>query len=147
MKILNEGRVAFLDFLRNLTPQVLLFAFALTVWAGLDFTKFDPSNWAMTLGFYICAVTFALAVIANMTQFVESYSSLALKPISDRMAKFKEKTDDPRKRQRFLRKLLAHHKCTVVLHVGVTFLIVEAGVIAAVWFGTRQAIQVLKSAG
>lgn len=145
MSILGEGRGPFLEFLRNLTPQVLLLAFALSVWVGLDFTTFDLSNWATTLAFYVCAITFVLAVLANMNQFLESYSSVALKPIADRMAKVKTITDDSRKRQRFLRKCLAHYKWSVVLHVVITLFIIEAGVIAAVWIGMRQAIQLLKA--
>lgn len=147
MKILGEGRGPFLEFLRNLTPQVLLLAFALSVWVRLDFTTFDLSNWTTTLAFYVCAITFVLAVIANMNQFLESYSSVALKPIAGRMAKVKTMTNDPRKRQRFLHKCLAHYKWSVVLHVVIALVIIETGVIAAVWIGTRQAIQLLKAAG
>ena len=147
MKILSEGRGPFLEFLRNLTPQVLLLAFALTIWVRLDFTSFDLSNWATTLAFYVCITTFVLAVIANMTQFLESYASLAFRPIADRMIRIKAITQDPRKRQRFLRKCLAHYKWSVVLHVAIIFLVIETGVITAVWIGTRQAIQLLKAAG
>ncbi|QDW65655.1 hypothetical protein [Luteimonas granuli] len=147
MKILAEGKGAFLEFLRNLTPQVLLFVFALTAWVKLDFTTIDLSNWATTLAFYVCAITLALAVIANMTQFIENYSSVALKPISDRIAKVKAITDDRGKRQKFLRKCIARYKWSVALHVTMTLLVVEAAVIAAAWIGARQAIQLLRVAG
>lgn len=76
MFILDEGRAAFLDFLRNLTPQVLLLSLTFVVGAKLDLGKFDTSNWAQTLVFLSFLVTAVLAGWANTTLFISKFAPL-----------------------------------------------------------------------
>lgn len=71
MHILGPGRSAFLEFLRNLTPAVLLASIAFLLWARLDFTRVDLRNWGPTLAFFGCALTSALAFWANMWSFLD----------------------------------------------------------------------------
>ena len=71
MHILGPGRPAFLEFLRNLTPLVLLASIAFVTWAQLDFRRWDFGNWKTTLVFWICLVTAALSVAANLIGFLE----------------------------------------------------------------------------
>ncbi|WP_099740559.1 hypothetical protein [Acidovorax sp. 62] len=72
MLIFNEGQRPLLEFLRNLTPQVLLATTALLLWANLDFSRFDFSNWLPTLAFFLCAGLFCLAFLANTNQFLDA---------------------------------------------------------------------------
>lgn len=71
MHILGAGRAAFLEFLRNLTPMVLLASIAFVTWAQLDFYRVDLGNWKTTLVFWICFTTAALSVAANLAGFLE----------------------------------------------------------------------------
>ena len=87
MKILGEGRPVFLEFLRNLTPQVLLLAVVLSMWLQIDLRTFDASNWFSTLMFFACTATLFLAVVANTMQFIDGYTDIALKEIDKKMKK------------------------------------------------------------
>ncbi|MBD9407237.1 hypothetical protein IB236_17990 [Acidovorax sp. ACV02] len=68
----KEGQRALLEFLRNLTPQVLLATTALLLWIHLDFKRFDLSNWPSTVAFFSCVGVFWLAFLANLNQFVDA---------------------------------------------------------------------------
>lgn len=48
IQLLNGGRSHYLEFLRNLTPQIVLFSIVLLLGHNLDFTRFDPDNWVAT---------------------------------------------------------------------------------------------------
>lgn len=64
-------RVHYLDFLRNLSPQVVLASLAWVIAVKLDFGKLDPSNWLQTAGFFIYLAAFAWSFWANATLFLE----------------------------------------------------------------------------
>lgn len=72
MHILGAGRGAFLEFLRNLTPSVLMASIALLLWSRLDFTRVDLSNWATTLAFFVCTLTTVLSFFANISAFMDN---------------------------------------------------------------------------
>ncbi len=72
MLLLNQGQRPILEFLRNLTPQVLLASIALLLWAQLDFGRFDWGNWLLTLAFFLSAALAVLAFLLNMNQFIDS---------------------------------------------------------------------------
>ena len=145
MHLLGVGRQAFLEFLRNLTPQTLLLTLALVLWTQLDFGKVDISNWASTFAFFSCALTWLFAVLANMTQFIESYSSAALAPIDGRMVKARRRLPDAASRKAFLWRSVKKFKLVVSLHVITTMLLVQIGFFAATWFGVQQAVRLLSS--
>ncbi|RYH65646.1 MAG: hypothetical protein EON54_05460 [Alcaligenaceae bacterium] len=71
MHILGPAIPAFLEFLRNLTPMVLLASIAFVTWAQLDFRRVDLDNWKTTMVFWICFITAALSIAANMIGFLE----------------------------------------------------------------------------
>jgi steroid 5-alpha reductase family enzyme len=75
--ILNGGRGPFLNFLRNLTPQLLLLTSSLLLAKSLDFTRFDWSNWSPTVAFFILLVGFLIAAWINSTDFLRD----CLKPV------------------------------------------------------------------
>lgn len=147
MGILGLGRPAFLEFLRNLTPQVLLLVVSLSLWVRLDFTEFDLSNWPSTLVFYACVLTLVSAVVANMMQFIDNYFVATMGHVDDRMQVVRRRLKEPRLRLMYLLRYLKQFKWTVVLNVIITMLVIEAGVMAAVILGTRQAIQLVRATG
>lgn len=69
--LLNGGRRIYLDFLRNLGPQSVLLAFTIVLWHGLEFRRFDASNWFTTSLFFLFLGATALAVYANSTIFYQ----------------------------------------------------------------------------
>lgn len=66
---LRAARAPYLNFLRNLTPQVFLASLAWIIAYRLDFSRFDASNWLSTAGFYIFLTLFGYAVYSNITLF------------------------------------------------------------------------------
>ena len=72
--LLGEGRGAFLEFLRNLTPQFLFLGVAIKIGLGLDFTAWDTSNWFETFVFVACAALFTVSFFANSKHFTHSYA-------------------------------------------------------------------------
>jgi hypothetical protein len=69
-------RASLLEYLRNLTPQILLFSAAIFTGTRLDFTRIELSNWLSTLIFIALLLTFFTAVIANAYIFIEAFKSL-----------------------------------------------------------------------
>jgi len=76
MFILKEGRSAFLEFLRNLTPQILLLSLTIVVGNKLNPNEFDLKNWPQTLIFFSFLVMTLLSAIANVTLFIDKFSPL-----------------------------------------------------------------------
>ena len=74
--IFGYMRTSFLDYLRNLTPQILLFSTAVFMGTRLDFNKIDLSNWLMSLVFLSALVLFIASLLANAYVFTESFKSL-----------------------------------------------------------------------
>lgn len=71
---LGNGRKALLEFLRNLTPQILFLTIALISAASLDLNKpqWDWDGLRNVLPSVACLLIFIGATIANMTTFVEA---------------------------------------------------------------------------
>lgn len=70
LELLNGGRGAYLDFLRNLTPQAVLFSFVLLLGSKLGF-HYARDNTIPTLLFVLLLGSFGVAVYANSTLFYE----------------------------------------------------------------------------
>ncbi|WP_138947817.1 hypothetical protein [Pseudomonas syringae] len=85
----GKGRKPLLDFLRNLTPKIILLGFALMLSSKLNIDKFDISIAGIkrTLPFAIFLFIFCAAFMANFTTFVEdsleSYKTENLLSIKD----------------------------------------------------------------
>jgi hypothetical protein len=71
LRLPGIGSKHYLDFLRNLTPQILLFAFVLMVGRKLNFNKLDFANSLPTLLFYVLLVAFCFAVWGNCNQLLK----------------------------------------------------------------------------
>lgn len=67
------GRKPLLDFLRNLTPQIIMLTIALVAGSKLDLGKFDLSLAGLkrTLPFAMCLLVFFISLIANLSTFLE----------------------------------------------------------------------------
>ncbi|MBX8488175.1 hypothetical protein [Pseudomonas cichorii] len=70
----GANRKALLEFLRNLTPQVLLLTLVFIFTANLNLEKFDISHegFKRTIPPLACLLVFLGAFLANITQFIES---------------------------------------------------------------------------
>lgn len=141
MKLLGEGRQVFLEFLRNLTPQVLLLAVVLPMGVQLDFRAFDASNWVATLAFFACSATLLLAVLANTIHFFEGYADIALKELDEKMAIARRRLPLRSQRVNLLLRLGRRSKWKVISTFGIIFVVVQGGVLAAATIGIKQAIQ------
>lgn len=73
--ILNGGREDYQNFLRNLTPQVLLLSSASLLWTKLDFERFDLDNWQATLAFFILLAAFGAAAWINSSNFYRTFTA------------------------------------------------------------------------
>lgn len=71
LELLNDGRPHYLEFLRNLTPQIILLSLALYLMNRLDLSRFDLANSGPTFLFLLFFGAFALAFYANTTLFYE----------------------------------------------------------------------------
>lgn len=72
LQLLNDGREHYLNFLRNLTPQIILLS---TVWLASEKFVFPPqldfTNTIQTVTFFTLIGCFALAVYANISRFLD----------------------------------------------------------------------------
>lgn len=70
----GEGRRALLEFLRNLTPQILFMTLAIVLGAKLDMSHFDfsPQGIKNAGPFVMCIIVFMGAAIANTTLFIDA---------------------------------------------------------------------------
>jgi hypothetical protein len=73
MHILGTGREAFLGFLRNLSPQIFMFSFALVAFNGLEFSCCEKENFGKTFLFSIFSIIFLFSTWANCTVFLDNF--------------------------------------------------------------------------
>jgi hypothetical protein len=81
MHLLNDGRAAFLEFLRNLTPQAVILSIAIVSGMKLDFTRINLANTGPTLIFWLLVAIWGMAAWANNSLFLEK-SLISVRPIS-----------------------------------------------------------------
>ena len=71
IKWLKFARDPYLDFLRNLTPQIFLASMAWVLREKLNLSVWDLDNSAITVGFYTFLLLFAYSFYANVSRFRE----------------------------------------------------------------------------
>jgi hypothetical protein len=71
--LFNEGVDAYLNLLRNVTPQILLLTLLLVLYTKLDFTVINIGNWKLTFIFYAFFTLFIAAFVANSCQFIKIF--------------------------------------------------------------------------
>lgn len=144
MHILGAGRSAFLEFLRNLTPAVLLASLALLYWVRLDFRRVDLSNWVPTVAFFGCALTAALAFYANVSAFLEH--AFAPAPGVDRALRLLRRRGHPPRRMLLALMVLTwRQQRIVVLEVIVVLLVVYAAWLSAALAAMNAAVAALRN--
>lgn len=67
---LQNARGPYLNFLRNLTPQILLASLAWVLASKLNFAKIDLSNFVPTSGFFAFLSLFTYAAYSNISIFL-----------------------------------------------------------------------------
>jgi hypothetical protein len=139
--ILTDGRAPFLEFLRNLTPQVILLAVGLRLGAKLHPFNWDPSNWQATSLFIVVIAIWLAAVYANTTTFIEKYLEAASKPIEDESKRlFKDGVNGPRHIWEIMKFSFKNQKSIffeMIILVGT----IEVGLLASVVMAIQQGSQ------
>lgn len=72
ISVLSDGRKYYLEYLRNLTPQVILFTFAILVGAKINGATLDYKSAFSAFMFISFMILFAIAFYANTTTFYEN---------------------------------------------------------------------------
>lgn len=125
MQILTEGRSAFLEFLRNLTPQALILAFALKLGEPLTATCCYSENITQTALFIILFCAWVAAVWENSSLFVEK-CLFSAPSINEEAKRLKDSGLIGNKHFYALLKYAIKKKPTIFLETFVVFLFVEA---------------------
>jgi hypothetical protein len=136
----GNGRRPLLDFLRNLTPQILFLAFALIAGSKLDLNKVDISYEGVkrTALFAVCLFVFFASVLANLTTFLEDSLAVCIK-------KDEEHTNAAAQTQglRRIKALLAvawkDHKLAI-FRMFIVMTVAEVAMSAVIFMGVQSAI-------
>lgn len=143
MLIFKEGQRPLLEFLRNLTPQVLLGTTALLLWVHLDFRRIDLSNWLSTLAFFFSVALFCLAFLANMNQFLDAM--LENLGVYARYARRQRARGiSPRRATYSTFKAMFRHRPTLLLDFIGTVVIVNVGLLAITFAALNAAKAALR---
>ena len=144
MHILSAGRSAFLEFLRNLTPAILIGSVSVATWAKLDFQRLDMGNWFETLVFVGTAVTAVLAFFANMWGFLD-HAFAPLPGVERTMKRLVRRGHSKRTLMVTLIRLAARKRPMIVLEVTLTIAIIDVAMFAGVKSAFSAAIAVLRN--
>lgn len=127
--IFSYARGPFLEFLRNLTPQILLFSIAIIMGSKLDLTKFDLDNTWNTLPFIFFIGTFFAAAVANMFMFIEG-SCRSLTGIDEESKRLRSEGINGLAYLKELGVLLFKKSKLLFFEVAVALLVVQVGFLA-----------------
>ncbi|MGH8109973.1 MAG: hypothetical protein ACREO1_14795 [Arenimonas sp.] len=144
MHLLNTGRPAFLEFLRNLTPQTMLISLCLVLWHGLDFSEFDENNWQNTSAFFVIAFISILAFLANTLQFMEN-ASCSFGWLDKAASKNKRIAKTSCGRMFALLRIVFKRKPLIFAELTLAALVLNAGVIVATNMAIASAITIIKA--
>ena len=129
--IFSYARGPFLEFLRNLTPQILLFSIAIIMGSKLDLTKFDLGNTWNTLPFIFVMGTFFAAAVANMFMFIEG-SCRSIADIDDESKRLHSEGIKGLAHLKELGALLFKRSKVLFFEVAVALLVVQVGFLAVI---------------
>lgn len=127
--IFSYARSPFLEFLRNLTPQILLLSIAVIMGSKLDLNKFDISNTWNSLPFILVMGTFFAAAIANMFMFMEG-SCRALTDIDEESKRLFREGFKGLSHLKQLGKMLFKKSKWLFFEVAVSMLVIQVGFVA-----------------
>ncbi|CAN7759665.1 hypothetical protein [Variovorax sp. LjRoot178] len=144
MHILGAGRAAFLEFLRNLTPMVLLTSIAFVTWAQLDFSRWDPGNWKTTVIFGICLTTAALSFVANLWGFLDNALAFPL-GLERAIRRLRLRGHPPRMLLWALVRLTLRAKPLVFVEAALAIVVIYGAMVAATMSASSVALTVLRN--
>lgn len=127
--IFSYARGPFLEFLRNLTPQILLFSIAIIMSSKLDLSTFDFGNIWNSLPFFLVVATSFAAAIANMFMFIEG-SCRSFADIDDESKRLHSAGIKGGAHLKALGVMLYKKSKLLFVEVMVVFLIVQVGFLA-----------------
>jgi hypothetical protein len=144
LQLLNDGRTHYLEFLRNLTPQIILFSVTLLLMVKLDFTRIDLNNKLQTALFFFLLGAFALAFYANATIFYGRCFAGLLKWRSDLSESLR--AQDIKGHRLFVAKLRAiwDERLVEVLEVIVVFWFFQIALALVIAMSLHQATSILQ---
>jgi hypothetical protein len=144
MQIFKNGRDAYLDFLRNLTPQAVIFSIALISGYGLEPTCCYPENLMKTMVFFVFLSMGMAAVWVNSSRFIEKY--LVSADILNKVARRLQKNGV--KGFRNLRGVLKYSwrkERIIFVEVVVVFVIIEFGLVIVIFSAINAATTMFKN--
>ncbi|MFJ4145447.1 hypothetical protein [Pseudomonas sp. NPDC089734] len=138
----GNNRKALLEFLRNLTPQVLFLTLTLIFASKLDLNKYDLSYEGVmrTLPFLSCMLVFGGAFLANMTLFIDSMltSPPKLKKLTDKITRQKKSFSN---RIPMLAAATWRHNKLGYLEVALALAITQTAFIAVIYTAIQSALK------
>ena len=144
MHIFQAGRGSFLEFLRNLTPQVLIFSIGIVAGYKLEPTCCYPENLKQTC-IFICFISIGFAAIwANCSLFIENYL-ISFKRIG-RASKLLNSLGVSGTRN--LHALIKHtwrKRRIVFIELVIVFVLVEFGLVVVLFTAVSTSVSVLKT--
>ncbi|WP_050461908.1 hypothetical protein [Herbaspirillum autotrophicum] len=127
--ILTDGRKQYLEFLRNLTPQILIITMLIISGSKLDWSHISFSNAVGNFLFWGLLAIFITAAWANSAEFLAT----ALNDIEKR-----KKNLDPNFKNMTLYekiKYASNHHMRLLLEIVVTMVIIELGLASVIIVG------------
>jgi hypothetical protein len=137
--IFSYARGAFLEFLRNLTPQILLCSIAILLGSKLDLTRFDVGNTLNTLPFIFVVATFVAAAIANLLMFIEN-SCRSIADIDEESKRLHSQGIGGAAHLRQLGVMLFNKSKALFFEVAIALLIVQVGFLAVLVSSIQAAV-------
>lgn len=138
MYILNEGRAAYLEFLRNLTPQIVVLTLMLVAGSKLNWRDVSSNTLAGHFLFWVLLAMFLSAAWANSAMFLERVSQFvqSKKPAIDN--RFKEMSNWGKI------KYVGRHHTWLFIQTLVVLAFVEIGLVSVIVIGAANASSLLK---
>lgn len=142
--IFTTGRVAFLEYLRNLTPQILIFSVAIILGSNLDTNRIDICNIKQSFPFIMAFGVFFAAAVANMTCFFEN-AAISIPWIDRASRRLLVKKIKGTKWFCAISKLIWKKKKIFFLEIGLAFVIVQVGFIVVLMTSINTATNLYKT--
>ena len=144
VQIIGRGKKHYLEFLRNLTPQVFLFAFVFIAGGKLDLRTIDFSNWLATSVFYVLFFAFCAATYCNCALLIERCYSDFGRWVDKVLSKAEETNRQGLSRLRFFIIAILKKRWVVVLEMILVFFFLQIALAIVVVAALPAASNILK---
>jgi hypothetical protein len=147
MLLFGDGRNAFLEFLRNLSPQILLFAMVLILGRSFVPELDDSANVKRAVILFIFILLLVLAMMASVSKFVEEYLTAA-KSLRGDFKDIKEVDNNYIKRiYRLVIRAGRYHKA-LLAETFILLVVILFSYVSVIFFALNMAVSVfLKTSG